>query len=119
MLRGDYHSSDFGTGYDVVLMSGMFHRETADNCRRLIGKAYDCLEQGGLLIVSDVFADADGTTPGFSALFGVTMMLTAPDGCVHADADVANWMEDADFGSIDRRPFPPPMPHRVVTGTKP
>ena len=24
---GDYHSSDFGSGHDVVLMSGMFHRE--------------------------------------------------------------------------------------------
>lgn len=28
MLSGDYHSSDFGSGYDVVLMSGMFHRES-------------------------------------------------------------------------------------------
>ena len=26
---GDYHGADFGSGKDVVLMSGMFHRETA------------------------------------------------------------------------------------------
>ena len=55
----------------------------------------------------------------FSALFGISMMLTAPDGCVHADADVADWMEAAGFTGIDRKPFPPPMPHRVVTGVKP
>jgi len=118
MIRGDYHKSDFGSGYDVVLMSGMFHRETAGNCRRLITKAYDCLEPGGLLVVNDVFSDSDGTTPAFSALFGITMMLTAPDGCVHADGDVAAWMRDAGFSQVEQRPFPPPMPHRVLTGAR-
>ncbi|WP_405234321.1 methyltransferase [Lentisalinibacter salinarum] len=118
MIRGDYHTSEFGTGYDMVLMSGMFHRESAENCRRLIAKSAACLEPGGLLVVTDVFTDPDGTTPEFSALFGMTMMLTAPDGCVHADSDVADWMQDAGFSTVERRPFPPPMPHRVISGTK-
>lgn len=118
MIRGDYHTSDFGSGYDCVLMSGMFHRETAENCRRLIAKAYRCLDSGGLLIVNDVFTDEDGTTPAFCALFGITMMLTAPDGGVHADAEVADWMKEAGFLEVGCRPFPPPMPHRVVTGLK-
>ena len=118
MIRGDYHKSGFGSGYDVVLMSGMFHRETAETCRRLIAKAHGCLEPGGILIVNDVFTDGDGTTPEFSALFGITMMLTASHGCVHADADVAEWMSDAGFDNVERKPFPPPMPHRVVTGVR-
>jgi len=46
------------------------------------------------------------------------MMLSAPDGGVHADADVAAWMEEAGCSRIERRPFPPPMPHRVVIGTR-
>ncbi len=118
MIDGDYHVTDFGGGYDAVLMSGMFHRESADNCRALIAKARDCLEPGGLLIVSDVFADAGGTGPAFATLFGLNMLLTAPDGGVHADTDVAEWMGDAGFESIRQTPYPPPMPHRVVTGTK-
>jgi predicted O-methyltransferase YrrM len=118
MLDGDYHVSDFGSGYDVVLMSGMFHRETADNCRALIKRARDCLEPGGLLVVNDIFADAGGAGPEFATLFGLNMMLTAPDGGVHADEDVAAWMNDAGFGEIGRASFPPPMPHRVVTGIK-
>jgi len=118
MIRGDYHKSDFGSAYDVVLMSGMFHRESADTCRHLMAKAHACLEPGGILIVNDIFADEGGTTPEFSALFGITMMLTAPQGCVHADADVAAWMSDAGFKNVERKPFPPPMPHRVVTGVR-
>lgn len=118
LLPGDYHTTAFPGGCDVVLMSGMFHRETETNCRQLIGKARGCLEPGGLLIVSDVFADSGGASPLFATLFGLNMMLTAPDGGIHADADVARWMTEAGFTDLATRHFPPPMPHRVVVGRR-
>jgi predicted O-methyltransferase YrrM len=118
MRDGDYHSSDFGSGFDVVLMSGMFHRETEANCRKLIDKAREALQPGGSLVINDVFADANGTGPEFATLFGLNMMLTAPDGGVHADEDVAEWMREAGFEDIQQKNFPPPMPHRVVTGSR-
>jgi hypothetical protein len=99
-------------------MSGMFHRETAQACRRLIERAAACLDAGGQLVVSDVFTDEGGTRPAFAAMFGVNMMLTAPDGGVHADADVKRWMAEAGFRDLRVVPLPPPMPHRVVMGVK-
>ena len=116
---GDYHSAAFGTGKDVVLMSGMFHRETEHACRSLIERAADCLVSGGLLVVSDVFADEGGTHPPFAAMFGLNMMLTAPDGGVHSDSDVKRWMAEAGFAELRTMALPPPMPHRVVLGVKP
>ena len=115
---GDYHSADFGSGKDVVLMSGMFHRETAQACRTLIERAAACLNPGGLLVVSDVFTDEGGCQPAFAALFGLNMMLTAADGGVHADADVMQWMAESGFHRLRAAPLPPPMPHRVVIGEK-
>jgi hypothetical protein len=116
---GDYHSAPFGTGKDVVLMSGMFHRETEHACRSLIERAADCLDSGGLLVVGDVFADEGGTHPPFAAMFGLNMMLTAPDGGVHSDSDVKRWMAEAGFAELRTASLPPPMPHRVVLGVKP
>ena len=116
---GDYHSADFGAGKDVVLMSGMFHRETEQACRSLIERAADCLIPGGLLVVSDVFADEGGTHPPFAAMFGLNMMLTAPDGGVHADSSVKRWMAEVGFAELRTVALPPPMPHRVVLGVKP
>jgi len=115
-LVGSYHEEAFPGCNDVVLMSGMFHRETEASCRKLIEKARAALKPGGMLIVSDVFTDAGGAAPLFATLFGLNMLLTAPDGTVHADADVAEWMSAAGFGELASRSFPPPMPHRVVTG---
>ncbi|MCU0768580.1 MAG: acetylserotonin O-methyltransferase [Burkholderiaceae bacterium] len=116
---GDYHSSDFGSGRDVVLMSGMFHRETAQTCRDLVRRAVACLNPGGLLVVSDVFTDAGGCQPVFAAMFGLNMMLTAPDGGVHADADVTQWMAECGLQALKVSALPPPMPHRIVSGVKP
>jgi len=116
---GDYHHADFGSGKDVVLMSGMFHRESEQACRALIERASACLDAGGVLIVSDVFTDEGGAQPTFAAMFGLNMMLTAPDGGVHADSDVMRWMADCGFRDMHRLQLPPPMPHRLVIGTKP
>jgi SAM-dependent methyltransferase len=117
-LAGDYHSTPFPAGQDAVLVSGVLHRESEAGCRALIAHARDALGPGGLLVVADVFTDAGGATPPFAALFGVNMMLSAADGGVHADADVARWMEEAGLRAVERRPFPPPMPHRIVLGTR-
>lgn len=118
VLPGDFNTTDFPGGNDVVLVSGVFHRESEQGCRVLIQRGFEALERGGLLVVGDVFTDAGGASPPFAALFGLNMLLTAPAGCVHADADVARWMLEAGFSSADTRAFPPPMPHRVVLGVK-
>jgi len=114
----NYLQDDFPPGNDVVLISGVFHRESAETCRDLIRRAGQALDPGGMLIVSDVFTDPGGKGPLFATLFGLNMMLTAPDGGVHADADVASWMQQQHFGDINKADFPQPMPHRVVSGIK-
>jgi predicted O-methyltransferase YrrM len=114
----NYMEDDFPGGNDVVLISGVFHRETEDTCRGFIRRAHQALESGGMLIVSDVFTDAGGKGPLFATLFGLNMMLTAADGEVHADEDVASWMKQEGFREIYKISFPQPMPHRIVTGIK-
>jgi len=115
-IAGDYTETIFPGGNDAVLISGVFHRETEAGCQQLIDKASNSLNPGGLLIICDVFTDADGAGPTFATMFGLNMLLTANDGGVHADADVAAWMEQAGFQTEAVADFPGPMPHRVITG---
>jgi len=113
---GDYHSTEFPSGNDVVLISGVFHRETEADCRKLIKKAADSLNKNGILVISDVFSDEGGCSPVFATLFAINMLLSAENGRVHADSDVKNWMADAGFEGIECKNFPPPMPHRLLAG---
>jgi cyclopropane fatty-acyl-phospholipid synthase-like methyltransferase len=118
LIGGDYGADRWPTAFDAVLMSGIFHRESPEGCRRLLQNARRSLLPGGMVVVADVLTDAGGATPAFAALFGLNMFLSAPDGGVHADADVMEWMRAAGFHPVETRPFPPPMPHRVVLGWK-
>ncbi len=119
VIPGNYHHTPFPADNDVVLVSGVLHREREDRARDLIARAAGSLLPGGLLVVSDVFTDPGGAGPPFAALFGLNMLLSAPDGGVHADADVAAWMGEAGLVDATVRPFPPPMPHRVITAHRP
>jgi predicted O-methyltransferase YrrM len=118
-LGGSYEDTAFPGGMDVVLISGVLHREGADTCASLIRRAREALRPGGLLIVSDVMTDSSGVVPPFATLFGLNMLLTAAHGGVHRDSDVVSWMTDAGLVEVETRPFPPPMPHRVVMGVRP
>jgi peptide chain release factor 2 len=70
------------------------------------------------LVRKSPFDSSGGRHTSFASLFGLNMMLTAPQGGVHADADVCAWMRDAGFEATRVQALPPPMPHRVVFGSK-
>ena len=118
-LAGDFHSLDWPVDFDSVLISGVFHREREQACRDLIARAAAVLGGGGQLVVADVFTESGGCGPPMAALFGLNMLLTAPDGGVHDATAVAQWMEQAGFVETRVDAFPEPMPHRVVTGHLP
>jgi hypothetical protein len=116
----DYLKDEFGSGYDVALLSGMMHRETPESCQLLLRKAFAALDPGGLVMVSDVFFDDDSkTSPPFATFFALNMMLTAEHGTCHARTEMAAWMKAAGFGSVEIKPLPPPNPHTLLFGTKP
>lgn len=120
LLPGDYLKSDFGSGYDAVLLSGMMHRETPENCHLLLRKSYSAMESGGLAVVSDVFFDTDEkNTPPFAIHFALNMMLTSDEGSAHARTEMARWMAACGFTNVETRPLPPPNPHTLVVGIKP
>jgi len=120
LMPGDYLKSPFGTGFDVVLLSGMMHRETPETCQMLLRKAFDALEPGGLVIVSDVFFEDDRkATPPFAVYFALNMMLTSDEGSAHAMTEMSRWMSGAGFRDISVRDLPKPNPHTLLVGTKP
>lgn len=120
LMPGNYLTTDFGTGYDAVLLSGMMHRETAEDCQLLLRKAAAALNPGGRILVSDVFYDDDRkVTPPFAVEFALHMMLTSDRGSAHARTEMARWIAGAGAASVDVRPLPPPNPHTLLVGVMP
>jgi DNA-binding transcriptional ArsR family regulator len=119
VLPGDYRVTPFPAA-DVVLMSGILHREPEDSARALFAKAFESLPPGGLLVVADVhFEDDRKVSPPFAALFALNMFLTSAHGSAHAQTEISRWLAEAGFRGMETRPLPPPMPHSIVSATKP
>lgn len=117
---GNYLTSEFGSGFDAVLLSGMMHRETGEHCRLLLRKAFAALDPGGIVVVSDVYFDDDTkTTPPFAVYFALNMMLTSTEGSAHGKTEMARWVEGAGFAQVRVQDLPPPNPHALVIGIKP
>lgn len=120
VMPGNYLRDPFPAGNDVVLMSGMLHRETEEDCQKLMSKAFRSLEPGGLLVATDIMFDDDSkTSPPLSALFALNMMLTSESGSTHSQTAMMRWMTEAGFKDLSGQSLPPPMSHvAVLRGTK-
>jgi len=119
LLPGDYHSTPFPSGNDIVLFFGMLHQESEETIRGLLRRAYDSMVSGGIVYVMDMMTDATHTNPPFSALFAVTMALTKEDGWVFSDQELHGWMRDAGFQEFTVGPLAPPVPHWLASARKP
>lgn len=118
-LAGDYHTTPFPSGVDVVHFFGMLHQESAEGIRALLAKAYAALAPGGRVNVMDMMTDASHTRPRFSALFAVNMALTTEHGWVFSDQELIGWLQEAGFTDCQVKPLPPPMPHWFASARKP
>lgn len=118
-MAGDYHTTAFPGGNDVVIFFGVLHQESPDAIKDLFRRAYDSLVPGGQVYVLDMMTDATHTLPRFSALFAVNMALTTENGWVFSDQELETWLTGAGFAEFSCRPLPPPMPHWLASAVKP
>ena len=118
-LAGDYRTTEFPSGMDVINFFGVLHQESPDSIRAIFRRALAALKPGGITYVLDMMTDSSHTSPPFSALFALNMALTTRNGWVFSDSELRTWMEDAGFVGVEVRPLPPPMPHWLVCARKP
>ena len=82
---------------DVILMGHILHDWSLETKQMLIGKAYDALPEGGLLVAYDAIIDDDRSKNAFGLLMSLNMLIETPDGFDYTGADCSGWMKAAGF----------------------
>ncbi len=112
---GDYLQDTYGQGNDVVLLSGVLHGETVEDCHLMLRKAYDSLTPGGLAVVQEILLNDEKTGPLLPALFSLHMTY----GTSYAGGEIARWMAEVGFTDVEVRPLKGyAWLNGVVVGTK-
>lgn len=100
---GDFYEENFGSGYDLILISQILHSQTIEQCRVLLKKAYAAMAAQGLLIVHDLFLNEERTHPPNAAVFSVHMLAVTKGGRSYSAAEVKDWLVDTGFREIEHR----------------
>jgi SAM-dependent methyltransferase len=96
-VGGDYHESDYGRGYDLVLFANVLHQELPGRAAELVARAAGALAPGGRVAVIDFAIDPLRREALVGALFAINMRSF---GDTHDEPTIRGWMTDAGLTEI-------------------
>lgn len=97
---GDYHNTGIRGNYDAVWLSHILHAEDPENCRLLFEKAWDVLNEGGMIVVHDFVLEDTRDEPLFPALFSLNMYLRTRGGKAYSKSEITDMLEETGFRDI-------------------
>ena len=98
---GDYLEDSLGTGFDAALISNIIHSLGEDEIVQLFSKAYSALLPNGKIIVKDFIIEEDMTSPRFSAIFAINMLIGTERGRCYTRNETERWLAQAGFGNLE------------------
>jgi 2-polyprenyl-3-methyl-5-hydroxy-6-metoxy-1,4-benzoquinol methylase len=116
-IEGSSFEVAFGSGYDIVLLTGFLHHFNADTNEALLRKVHGSLKPGGRAVVLEFIPNEDRLTPRIPAEFSLTMLATTPHGDAYTFPELKRMFVGAGFRSAELHEISP-SPQRVVLGRK-
>ena len=99
-MRGDFLTDDIGSGYDLVLVSQVFHAYSAKDNICVLRKCKKALNNNGRIVVQEFPLSNDRTSPLQSALFSVNMLVNTEGGRCYASKEIRGWLHDIGLKGI-------------------
>lgn len=105
---GDLRTDEFGTDYDLVLVSSICHMLSAEENLDLVRRCHRALVRGGRLVIQDFILEPDRTSPRMAALFSLNMLVGTKEGRSYSIEEYTEWLRRAGFRDVRRIALPGP-----------
>jgi SAM-dependent methyltransferase len=112
-LPGDALSLDYGSGYDIVLLTNFLHHFDPPTCVKLMKKAYAALKPGGRVVTLEFVPNSDRISPPVPAMFPMVMLAGTPSGDAYTFAELEGMFKDAGFSKSEPHSLPG-LPQTVI-----
>lgn len=106
LLPGDAFRLDFGTDYDVALVTNFLHHFPEEACVTLLEKVHGAVRDGGSVALLEFVPNPDRVSPAPAARFGLTMLASTAGGDTYTVAELQRQLERAGFGDASAHPLP-------------
>ena len=105
-IAGDFHTDRIGSGYDLILVSQIFHAFPAGENIALLRKCREALNPGGRVVVQEFPIDESRTAPPPSALFSVNMLVGTERGRCYTPREMKRWLAQTGFRNVTVKSLP-------------
>ena len=103
---GSAFEVDYGTDYDLVLLTNFFHHFDVPMCTELARRVYGALKPGGRAMTLEFVPNDDRVSPPDAAMFSLTMLCSTPRGDAYTFAQYKQIFEEAGFSKHEIHPAP-------------
>ena len=110
---GSAFEVEFGTGYDYVLLTNIFHHFDVPTCEKLMRRVQAALKPGGKAITLEFVPNEDRITPPTAAAFSLVMLAGTDSGDAYTFSQYEKMFGNAGFVRTILHPVPD-MPNQVL-----
>lgn len=103
-LGGHYLETNYGSGYDLVLLSNILHQEHPPETAEIIRRSAAALAPEGRVVIVDFAIDDDKREHPLGTLFAINMRSF---GDTYTEREFRGWMTDAGLADIERQDVGP------------
>jgi SAM-dependent methyltransferase len=114
-IEGSAFDVDFGSGYDLVLLTNFLHHWDQPTNETLLRKVHAALADGGRAATLEFVPNEDRVTPPDSAGFSLIMLIGTPSGDAYTFSELDRMFANAGFSRSTLYPLPPTIQQVVVS----
>jgi hypothetical protein len=113
-IAGNAFEVDWGSGFDLVLLSNFLHHFDEETCVGLLAKARRSLNPTGRVLVVEFVPNDDRISPAYSAKFSFVMLGSTPHGDAYTARELADMGRRAGLAMVAGKALPPTPMSLVV-----
>jgi O-methyltransferase domain/Dimerisation domain len=116
-IPGSAFDTEWGRGFDLVLLPNFLHHFDRDQCVALLRKVKASLSPAGRVLAVEFVPNADRVSPPLQATFAFLMLVSTPGGDAYTAGDLDEIARLAGFRGATARPLLPTPQTLVVFET--
>jgi ubiquinone/menaquinone biosynthesis C-methylase UbiE len=114
-IEGSAFEVEFGSGYDLVLLTNFLHHFDPPTNETLLRKVRNALADGGRAVTLEFVPNDDRVSPPDAAGFSMMMLSGTPSGDAYTFAELERMFSNAGFSRSTLHPLPPTIQQVVVS----
>jgi 2-polyprenyl-3-methyl-5-hydroxy-6-metoxy-1,4-benzoquinol methylase len=113
LLPGSAFDVDYGSGYDIVLITNFLHHFDIPTNEALLRKVHAALAPGGRALTLEFIPNEDRVSPPTEAMFALMMLDSTASGDAYTFSEYDRMFSNAGFARSELRELSP-LPQRVI-----